>query len=136
MPTGPFPPPLRAFLDQPNLAVMTTLRPDGQLLSVATWYLLDGERLLINMDKSRKRVDHVRQDPRVALIALSPDDHTTYVSIHGRVVELTDDTDLKDCDRLFRHYTGSDFAARDHSRVNAWIDVDRWHGWGALKTAP
>lgn len=136
VPTGPLPEPVHDFLSQPNLAVMTTLRPDGQPVSVVVWYLLDddGKQLLVNMDKSRKRIDYVRQDPRVALIAMSADG-LTYLSVQGRVTELVDDPELRDVDRVFRHYQGTDFGNRESSRVTARIDVDRWHGWGKLKNA-
>jgi PPOX class probable F420-dependent enzyme len=135
VPAGPVPAPLHAFLAQPNLAVMTTVRPNGHPVSVATWYLLDGERFLINMDERRKRIEYVRQNPRVALIVLSADDPRTYVSIQGRVTELVDDGELRDVDRLWRHYEGGDYPHRDHSRVTARVEVDRWHGWGAARTA-
>ena len=46
MPTGPLPDALRALLAKPNPAVIATVRPDGQPVSVATWYLLDGDRVI------------------------------------------------------------------------------------------
>ena len=33
---------VRAFLEAANPAVISTVRPDGQPVSVATWYLLEG----------------------------------------------------------------------------------------------
>ena len=61
MPTGPLPDALRALLAKPNPAVIATVRPDGQPVSVATWYLLDGDRVLVNMDEGRKRLEHLRR---------------------------------------------------------------------------
>ena len=46
---------------------------------------------------------------------------------------MHEDTDLADIDRLARHYMGKPYPRRDRRRVSAWIAVDRWHGWGALK---
>jgi hypothetical protein len=51
------------------------------------------------------------------------------------VVELVDDPGLRDIDRIATHYTGRPYAARDRGRVSAWIEIDRWHGWGRLKDA-
>ena len=72
MPTSPLPDELRDFLAKPNPSVIATLRPDGQPVTVATWYVLDGDRILVNMDAGRKRVEHLRhdstdvlQDPRI-----------------------------------------------------------------------
>lgn len=130
MPKPPFPASVSSLLAKPNPSVITTMRPDGQPVSVATWYLLDRGRLLVNMDESRRRLDYIRSDPRVTVTVLAADDWYTHVSVQGRVAQLRDDLDLIDIDRLSRHYTGKPYPTRDRSRVSAWIDVDRWHGWG------
>ena len=122
---------VRALLAKPNPAVIATVRADGQPVSVATWYLLAGDRLLVNMDEGRKRLDYLRQDPRVSLTALDESSWYTHVSVQGRVVEFRDDPDLADIDRLSRHYGGEAYRNRDRRRVSAWIEVDSWHGWGA-----
>lgn len=131
MPKPPLPDPVRELLSKPNPAVITTVRPDGQPVSVATWYLLDGDRILVNMDEGRKRLDYLRKDPRVSLTALDEAGWYTHVSVQGRVVEMRDDEGLVDIDRLATHYTGRPYRNRERGRVSAWIEVDRWHGWGA-----
>lgn len=133
MPKPPLPGHVVELLTKANPAVITTLRPDGQPVSVATWYLLDGERILVNMDEGRKRLDYLRHDPRVSLTALAADDWYTHVSVQGAVVEMRDDLDLADIDRLSRHYTGREYRNRDRRRVSAWIEIQRWHGWGAVE---
>ncbi len=131
MPKPPLPEPVRELLAKPNQAVITTLGAQGQPVSVATWYLVDGDRILVNMDQGRKRLDHLRRDPRVSLTVLDEADWYTHVSLQGRVVEMRDDQGLADIDRLSRHYTGRPYPNRHKGRVSAWIEVDRWHGWGA-----
>jgi PPOX class probable F420-dependent enzyme len=117
------------LLERPNPAVITALRPDGQPVSVATWYVMDGDRILVNMDESRKRLDYLRADPRVSVTVLDEMSWYTHVSIQGRAVEISPDDGLAGIDRIARHYTGEPFANRRRGRVNAWIEVDRWHGW-------
>lgn len=131
MPATPLPDDVRGLLAKPNPAVIATLGADGRPVSVATWYLLDGARILVNMDEGRKRLEHLRRDPRVSLTVLDEAGWYTHVSVHGRVVEMADDPDLEDIDRLAVHYTGGRYRNRDNGRVSAWIEVDRWHGWGA-----
>jgi hypothetical protein len=46
---------------------------------------------------------------------------------------MREDTGLAGIDRLAQHYTGRPYPQRDRGRVSAWIAVDRWYGWGALK---
>lgn len=129
----PLPDDVLQLLSQPNPAVMASVRGDGQPVTVATWYLVEDGRILINLDIGRKRLDHLRRDPRVSLTALNDGDWYTHVSVQGRVVELTDDVDLADIDRLARHYTGQPYPNRRRTRVSAWIEIDSWHGWGAAR---
>ena len=110
-------------------------RPDGQPVSVPTWYLWEDGRVLVNMDRGRKRVEYLRKDPRVSISILSEDDWYTHVSIRGQVVRWEDDPEkgLADIDRLSVHYTGGPYRVRDRPRVSCWVRVDHWHGWGQAK---
>jgi hypothetical protein len=67
VPKPPLPERVRDLLAKPNPSVITTVRPDGQPVSVATWYL------------------------------------------------------------------GVSYPKRERRRVSAWIEVERWHGWGAVE---
>lgn len=134
MPELPFPDDVRALLTKANPAVVTTLRSDGQPISVATWYLLeDDDRVLLNMDDTRVRLKHLRRDPRATLTVLDEDSWYTHVSLIGRVEGLTPDEGLVDIDRLSRHYGGNPYPDRDSPRTSCWLTVEKWHGWGAAK---
>ncbi|GAA2431520.1 PPOX class F420-dependent oxidoreductase [Streptomyces macrosporus] len=129
----PLPEAAVSMVEKANPAVITTLRSDGQPVSTATWYLWEDGRVLVNMDESRKRLQHVRNDPRVTLTVLDESDWYTHVTLIGRVVELREDEGLVDIDRLAQHYLGKRYPQRDRRRFSARIEVDRWHGWGSLK---
>ena len=129
----PLPDDAVAMLRKPNPSVITTLRGDGQPVSTATWYLWDDGRVLVNMDEGRKRLQHMRADPRVSLDVLDADSWYTHVSIIGHVGEIYEDADMSDIDRISRQYTGNPYPERDRGRFSALIAIDGWHGWGALK---
>ena len=133
MPKPPLPDAAVAMLREPNPSVITTLRRDGQPVSAATWYLWADGRVLVNMDEGRKRLEHMRADPRVSLDVLDESSWYTHVSIIGHVDELYEDSDMADIDRISRHYTGNPYSDRVRGRVSALIAVDGWHGWGSLK---
>jgi PPOX class probable F420-dependent enzyme len=124
-----FPPEIDELMRRPNPAVVATLRPDGSPHTVATWYLWDGERVLLNMDESRARLGFMRRDPRVSLTVLDAESWYRQVTLLGRVAELVDDDGLADIDRLSRHYGGQPFRDRESRRVSAWVDVESWHLW-------
>lgn len=133
MPKPPLPDAVAELLARPCHATISTVRPDGQPVSVPTWYLYERGRILVNMDADRKRLGYLRADPRVSLSAMDPDDWVTHVSIQGRAVELHDDLDLVDIDRIATRYTGAPYGDRSGRRVSAWIQIDRWHAWGRLR---
>lgn len=136
MPKPPLPPEVADRLRRPAPAVVAVLMPNGDPMSVATWYLLEEDgTVLLNMDAERARTAWMRAHPQVALTALDAEDWYTHVSIRGRIVRWEDDAAkaLADIDRLSRHYTGTAYPRRDRPRVSCWVEVEHWHGWGAAK---
>ena len=129
MPPLPLSPEIDELLRRPNPAVVATVRPDGSPHSVATWYLWDGGRVLLNMDESRARLAFMRREPRISLTVLDAESWYSQVNLDGFVAQLVDDAGLEDIDRLARHYTGRPFRDRVSRRVSAWVEVERWHAW-------
>ncbi|MFJ4693208.1 PPOX class F420-dependent oxidoreductase [Streptomyces sp. NPDC088766] len=129
----PLPPEAVELLSRPNPCVMATLRSDGTPVSTPTWYVWDDGRVLISLDESRVRLKHLHRDPRVTLTVLDGENWYTHVTLIGRVAEFHDDEGLADIDRISSHYTGNPYPDRVRPRVSAWIEVERWHGWGAMK---
>jgi PPOX class probable F420-dependent enzyme len=128
MPKPPLPPEIEEFLAQPNPAVVATLALDGSPHSAATWYLWEHGQALVNMDSSRKRLEHLRRDPRVSLTVLGKDEWYRQVTLRGRAT-LQPDDDLNDIDRIARYYTGDRYSDRERESVSAWIEVESWYGW-------
>jgi PPOX class probable F420-dependent enzyme len=136
VPRLPVPPEVDEFLRRQNPAVVASLRPDGSPHTVATWYLWDGERVLVNMDESRLRLRFMRRDPRVALTALDEGSWYRHVSLLGEAVEIVEDANLEDIDRLARHYTGEPFRDRASRRFSARIEPSAWHAWEGARPWP
>ena len=127
----PLPEEYDALLREPNPSVIGTLMPDGSPHTVATWYLWEDGRALVNMDEGRARLAWMRRDPRVALDVLMQDAWHQHISLRGRVIEFVGgEQGLDDIDRIARHYTGRPYPFRDRGRVSAWIEVASWHAWG------
>lgn len=125
----PIPEDVVESLKKPNPAVMATVRPDGAPVSVATWYLWADGRILLSLDAGRKRLEHLRADPRVSLTVLDGNSWYRHVSVQGSVT-LKDDANLTDVDRVAQHYMGMPYPDRDRPRVSAWLEVDAYYVWG------
>jgi PPOX class probable F420-dependent enzyme len=133
MPKPPLPPELDEFLRQPNPSVISTIRADGSPHTAATWYIWDDGRVLVNMDESRKRLEHIRRDPRVSITVLGQGgDWYHHVTITGRAA-VEEDRQLEDIDRLSRHYMGDAYSDRERRRFSARIEVESWHSWALYR---
>lgn len=124
----PIPADVVELLKKPNPAVMATVRPDGTPVSVATWYLWEDGRVLLNLDASRKRLEHMRANPHISLTVLDGDSWYRHVSIQGTVT-IEDDPDLSAIDRIAQHYVQTPYPVRDNPRVSAWLTVDTYQVW-------
>jgi PPOX class probable F420-dependent enzyme len=112
--------------------VIATIGRDGSPHTAATWYLWENGRVLVNMDEGRKRLEHLRADPRVSITVLGKDDWYHQVTLRGRA-SLEPDPDFEAIDRIARFYTGQPYPSRDRGRVSAWIEVESWYGWAVDK---
>jgi PPOX class probable F420-dependent enzyme len=131
MPKPPLPSDLEEFLDKPNPAVIATASRDAAPHTAATWYRCENGRILVNMDRTRKRLQYMRDNPRVSITVMGEDNWYQQVTLRGRTVQFEDDPDFEGADRLSRHYTGEPYPRRDQNRVNAWIEVESWYGWSS-----
>ena len=84
---------VRAFLEVPRCAVLSTLGPDGAPRQIVIHYMLGEDHLRLNGHRDRRWVANVRRDPRVALVIHDDDNYLHYVSIRGRGVLIDDGED-------------------------------------------
>lgn len=75
--------------EQPNVAVVAALRPDGTPHQTVTWIDYDGEHVLVNLNTFRTKLRYLEADPRVSVLVLDRDDPFRRIRIDGRVVEIT-----------------------------------------------
>jgi PPOX class probable F420-dependent enzyme len=128
MPKPPLPGELQQVLVNPNPAIIGSVTPDGAPNTVATWYLWEDGRVLVNMDEGRKRLEYLRRNPRVSITVLDGDSWYRHITLHGTIT-LEPDEGLSDIDRISKHYMGDAYSQRDRGRVNGWIEVESWHAW-------
>jgi len=75
--------------EQPNVAVVAALRPDGTPHQTVTWIDYDGEHVLVNLNTFRTKLRYLEADPRVSVVVLDRNDTLRRIRIDGRVVEIT-----------------------------------------------
>ncbi len=129
MPAAPLPPELERFLAAPRPAVVATLTADGSPVTTPTWYESSDGRLVLIMGATGRRVANLRRDGRLALTVLG-ERWYDHVSLLGHVVEIRDDPDFVDVDRLAQRYWGKPYEPRDWASVTVVVEIDRWHTYG------
>jgi PPOX class probable F420-dependent enzyme len=103
----------RALLEQPNYAVVTTLREDGSPHSTVVWVHVDDDGVAtFNTAKGRVKPTNLERDPRVSLVVVDGGDFYRWLSLDGRV-EVTDDGAEEQIDALSRKYDGTPWSYVD-----------------------
>jgi hypothetical protein len=72
-------------------AHLATVSTTGEPHSTPVWVDAEGDFVLVNSAKGRLKDRHMRQNGRVALSIVDPDNPYRHVAIRGTVVELTEE---------------------------------------------
>lgn len=89
-------------------ASFATLLPDSTPHVTPVWIDYDGEHILVNTAKGRQKEVNVRRRPEVGVLVLDPEDPYRYVSVQGRVAEITQEGAVEHIDELTQRYMGVD----------------------------
>lgn len=100
----------RDLLDRQTFAHVATVLPDGMPHVTPTWVDADDdyEHVLINTARTRRKERNVRNDPRVGVSIIDPDDPYRFLSLWGEVVELTEEGARDHINDLAAQYMGVD----------------------------
>jgi PPOX class probable F420-dependent enzyme len=101
-------PPLPAthadLFHRPIVVALSTRMPDGRAQTQPVWCSLDGNDVLVNTTRQRRKARNLARDPRATVLAVDPDDSSRWIEIRGDVT-LSGDGAHDHLDRLTRAYT-------------------------------
>ncbi len=105
---------MRTFLEEKRFAVLATINPTGAPQLTVMWYLLDGDELLFNTKRGRRKERNLQHDRRVAFVV---EDGYRFVRIAGVARESGDGAaGQRDIHRLAVRYQGEASAAKAMER--------------------
>lgn len=111
-----------------SLGHLVTLMPDGCPQVTPVWVDYDGINILINTAKGRLKERNMRQRARVALDIIDPDDVYRWLSIRGRVIEITTEDADNQIDRLYQRYMGIEtYPYRSSSEIRVICKIQPEH---------
>jgi PPOX class probable F420-dependent enzyme len=123
-----------AFLREPHIAVLATVRPDGRPHVVPTWYEYDNGEVVLHMSAASVRYGNIQHNNRVALCmdTRTPPYKAVIVEGSAGMEEGTDDERTR---RMAVHYLGEARgnryadSLRGASVVIARVKPDRFISW-------
>ena len=120
----------RELVRRQHHAVLATWRSGGTpQLSPVTAGVDDDGYVVISSRQTAYKVKNLRRDPRATLTVMDGESWYRQVTLLGRAVEIRDDPEFKDIDRLSLRYTRRQFNNRLRTRISALIEPESWYGW-------
>jgi PPOX class probable F420-dependent enzyme len=103
---------IRAFLlDGTRTAKLATTSRDGHPHVSPVWFVLDGETVVFTTGRDRVKGQHMRRDPRVALVVDDERPPFAFVHIRGRAELMEEAPDLLEwTTRIGGRYMGAEQA--------------------------
>ena len=116
------------LLDEPNIAVIASLMPDGSPQTSAVWVTRDGDEVVFATTETLK-LANVGRDPRVSVTVCDRDDPYLELNIRGTVTSVDPDRGVALIDELSELYYGKT-PYPYHKPGQTWyavtVRVDRW----------
>ena len=123
---------LRAFLEGPRFATISTLDPDGAPHQAVIWYALDGDGLLINSRIGRHWPRNLDHDPRIAVAVYETERPYHWVGLKGRGVPFRDgDAAGADIQDLARRYGRDPLKYAGQARISFRVTIVDAFEYGA-----
>src|SRR5947209_2566726 len=100
-------PEVQQLLTAPNHAVVSTLNPNGSILSTVVWINNQDDTVAINSAKGRRWPTNLERDPRVTILVYEQGNPYNYVEIRGNAEATTEGAD-EHINALSKKYIGQD----------------------------
>jgi PPOX class probable F420-dependent enzyme len=119
------------FMDlirQPAFANLATVMKDGSPHVTPVWFDFDGSFVRINSAEGRVKDRNMRNNPRVALSIVDPQNPYRYLEIRGRVTEITRAGADEHIDALAKKYLNAEkYPHRSPSEVRVMYKIAPEH---------
>ena len=96
------------ILEQPVLAHVATVGPDGEPQNNPVWFGWDGENVLFSQTTQRQKYRNVQDEPRIALSLVDANNPYRYLEIRGEVARIDPDPDNAFINSMAKKYMDQD----------------------------
>jgi PPOX class probable F420-dependent enzyme len=95
------------LFQKPLLAHLATVMPDGTPQVTPVWVDFDGTYILVNTSRGRRKELNMQERPQVGLDIVDPASPFHWLSVRGKIAEITEEGALEHINRLSKKYTGN-----------------------------
>jgi PPOX class probable F420-dependent enzyme len=130
--SSPLTPGMIALLHEPQIALVTTLMPDGSPQTTPVWIDTDGKHIVFNTARGRIKTSNLEREPRVSVAVVDcAKPQERWLTARGRA-ELVEEGAVDHIHSLARKYLGTDYPwlQPGEQRVMVRIQVDKAGGMG------
>ena len=106
--TQPIPSQFLDLFQKKAFASLATVMPDGTPQVTPVWVDYDGERVIVNSARGRRKDRNMKVGVSVALSIMDPDNAYRHLQVRGRVSEVTEQGADAHIDRMAKKYLGKD----------------------------
>ena len=117
------------ILRKRSFAHVATANAAGIPQVTPVWVDYDGEYVLINTAKGRKKDRNLRANPHVAISVLDPDNPYRYLGLQGEVVEMTEEGAFDHIHKLAQKYWGRPYNALGEGEVRVLYKIKPTRVW-------
>lgn len=96
------------LISGPVYSILTTIAPSGRPENTVIWASWDGSHVLVNSAEGRRKTENVRKNPKVALMAIDPENPFRWVDVRGVVEAIEPDEDYSNINAHAKLYAGVD----------------------------
>jgi PPOX class probable F420-dependent enzyme len=119
----------RDILDKRSFAHIATVDSKGTPQVTPVWIDHDGDYILVNSQRGRKKDRNLRKRAEVGISIQDPDDPYRYLGIQGRVVEITEEGAEAHIHKLSQKYRGDAYRNLKPGDVRVIYKIEPTRVW-------
>lgn len=118
----------RDIFEKRSFANLATVE-DGIPQVTPVWVEYDGEHIIFNTARGRKKDRNMQDNPNVAFSVLDPDNPYRYVGVQGKVAAVTEEGAIEHIHKMAQKYMGRDYPALQEGEVRVIYKIEPTNVW-------
>jgi PPOX class probable F420-dependent enzyme len=116
---------LPVLTEKKALAHLATLMPDGSPQVTPVWFLYEKGKFLVNTARGRVKDRNMKQNARVALSIVDPDNAYAHLAVRGKIISAPEEGADASIDALAKKYLGQDkYPFRQPGEVRVIYEIE------------